>query len=384
MPYAERAKERGVEIIHLNIGQPDVSSPEQFWDAVAAARRPVLEYSQSGGENSLRRRAVEYYRSLGIEVEFDDLLVTTAGSEALSFALTCGLNPGDEVIVPEPLYANYLGFSVAAGIKVIPIPTRIEDDFALPPTEAFEQRITSQTKAILICNPNNPTGTVYDNRQLEELREIVLQHNLFLISDEVYRDFVYTDERPRSVLQLDGLHDHAILTDSASKRFSLCGARIGFLVSRNRNLMGAALKMAQARLAPPTLDQIGVEACFDVPQQYFDGVRSEYMKRRDLLVQRLRGIPGVTCPNSNGAFYAMVRLPIDDGDRFCQWLLDSFDVNGKTVMMAPGSGFYETPGAGRDEVRIAYVVHQDKLNLAMDILEEALAAYPGRKVAVYP
>ncbi|MFN3685169.1 MAG: pyridoxal phosphate-dependent aminotransferase, partial [Fimbriimonadaceae bacterium] len=289
------------------------------------------------------------------------------------------LNPGDEVIIPEPLYANYLGFAVEAGIRVRPIATRIEDDFALPDVEAFEEAIGPRTRAILLCNPSNPTGTVFTADQLDRLRDVVLRHDLFLIADEVYRDFNYTGRPIRSVLQLDGLERHAVMVDSVSKRFSLCGARIGFLASRNPDILSAALKLAQARLSPPTVEQIGVEGALDTAPDYFDKVRAEYQARRDLLVERLRAMPGVLCPRIDGAFYAMVRLPIDDADAFCRWLLESFRLEGQTVMLAPGTGFYATPGGGKDEVRIAYVLRREDLSAAMDCLERALREYPGHR-----
>jgi aspartate aminotransferase len=378
MPYAESAKERGVTVLHLNIGQPDIESPAEFWKAVRTTEITTLEYSHSAGIAALRAKAAEFYSRQGIKVSADQVVVCTAGSEALSFAMLGCLNPGDEVIVPEPLYANYLGFSCAAQVKVVPLTTRIEDDFRLPPTEAFESKVTSKTKAVLINNPGNPTGTVYTRGQLERLRDLALRHDLFLIADEVYRDFNYTSEPVVSVLELEGLERHAVMVDSVSKRFSLCGARIGFFVSRNAELNTGALKLAQARLAPPTLEQIGVLAALDAPASYFDGIREEYRARRDLVVSRLRAMPGVRVPQIDGAFYAMAELPIDDGDRFCQWLLESFEHQGHTVMFAPASGFYETAGIGHRQVRIAYVLNRERLALAMDCLELALAQYPGR------
>jgi aspartate aminotransferase len=380
MPYADQAKAQGVRVFHLNIGQPDVDSPEEFWSAVRRPDLRVLEYSNSAGNASLRRKMADAYRAMGIDVEPSQLIVTTAGSEALRFAMVACLNPGDEVIVPEPLYANYLGFATEAMVSVLPITTRIEDDFRLPEPKAFEERISPRTRALLVCNPGNPTGAVYTQRQLEELRDIALRHDLFVIADEVYREFNYTNEPIASVLQLEGLERHAVMTDSVSKRFSLCGARVGFLVSRNADVMDAATRMAQARLSPPALEQIGVEAALDAPPAYFAAMREEYRLRRDLLMERLRAMPGVRVPRIDGAFYAMVRLPIDDGDRFCQWMLEKFRYDNATVMMAPGAGFYETPGLGRDEVRIAYVLGRDDLSRALDCLEQALVAYPGRAV----
>ncbi|MCW5941582.1 MAG: pyridoxal phosphate-dependent aminotransferase [Fimbriimonadaceae bacterium] len=378
MPYAESAKRRGVHIYHLNIGQPDVETPAEFWNAIRDFPNRTLEYSHSAGIESLRKRCVESYRAAGLEIETADLMVTTAGSEALIFALLCCLNPGDEVIVPEPFYANYNGFAVQAGVTVVPIRTYIENDFALPPAEAFERVITPRTRAIVICNPNNPTGTVYDRPQLEGLREIVLRHDLYLFADEVYREFVYTGTPPTSVLSLAGLEGHAVVFDSVSKKFSACGARVGFLISRNHELMEAALRFGQARLSAPTLEQHGAEAALDAPRSYFEGVRTEYMARRDALVAALRTMNGVVCPKIDGAFYATVRLPIDDGETFARWLLEHHVFEGSTVMLAPADGFYATKGAGKDEVRIAYVLGVDRIVKAMECLRRALATYPGR------
>jgi len=319
---------------------------------------------------------------MGIDVTADQVLVCTAGSEALAFAMMTCMNPGDEVIVPEPMYANYLSFSCAAEVNVVPITTRIEDNFKLPPIDEFRKRVTAKTKAVMINNPGNPTGTIYDQSQLEALRELALERDLFIISDEVYREFNYTSEPVKSVLELAGLENHAVMVDSVSKRFSLCGARIGFLVSRNAELNANAFKYAQARLAPPMLEQIGVLAALDTPQSYFDDVREEYRSRRDLLINRLRSIPGVICPDIDGAFYATVQLPINDADQFCRWLLESFDHKGETVMFAPASGFYRSEELGKRQVRIAYVLECPKLAKAMDCLEAALAAYPGRLLPV--
>lgn len=381
MPHADAAKARGIRIFHLNIGQPDIEAPAEFWQAIDRNRPRVLEYTNSSGNWELRRKVAAAYRKIGIDVQAEQLIVTTAGSEAIRFAMLACMNPGDEAIVPEPLYANYLGFAAEAGVKIVPITTRIEDGFALPDAAAFAERITPRTKAILICNPGNPTGAVYSKAQLEALASLALKHDLFVIADEVYREFNYTDTPITSVLQLPGLDRHAVMTDSVSKRFSLCGARLGFLVTRNPELIDAAVRFAQARLSPPALGQIGVESALDTPDSYFENVRTEYMARRDLLVDRLSKMEGVVCPKIDGAFYAMVRLPIDDCDRFCQWMLESFDHDGATVMMAPGTGFYETDGLGLDEVRIAYVLNREDLGKALDCLEAGLAAYPGRKVA---
>lgn len=376
VPFADQAKARGIDVIHLNIGQPDIEAPEEFWNAIQKDHPKVLEYSHSAGNASLRTKMREFYaQELGIQLEPNELIVTTAGSEALSFAMMAVCNPGDEVIVPEPFYANYLGFAVQSGVQLVAITTKIEDDFALPSAEEFEKRITPRTRAILICNPSNPTGTVYDSSQLDDLAALAKKHDLYLIADEVYREFNYTPNAIPSVLQLDGMQDHAIMVDSVSKRFSLCGARLGFLVSKNAGVMDAVLRFAQARLSPPGLAQIGVEAALDCDPSYFVGVREEYRARRDALVEGLRTIPGVVVPKIEGAFYAMVRLPIDDSDRFCQWILEDFSHEGKTVMMAPGTGFYETTGLGKDEVRIAYVLEIPRIKLAVDCLRAALVAY---------
>ncbi|MGE0002292.1 MAG: pyridoxal phosphate-dependent aminotransferase [Fimbriimonadaceae bacterium] len=380
-PYADAAKARGVEILHLNIGQPDLESPAAFWEAVKGCSFKTLEYGHASGLWELREEMAAYYRSIGIDVEPSQVLVCTAGSEALNFALTACLEPGSEVIVPEPFYANYIGFATWFDGKVVPVPSRLEDSFALPGTAEFERRITPQTRAILINNPGNPTGTVFANGQLEELAALCAERGLWLISDEVYRDFNFTGRPIRSVLQLEGLGDAGVMVDSVSKRYSLCGARVGFLVNRHSAFNDATARLAMARLSPPTLEQIGVVAAFrNTPASYFDDVREEYRSRRDLLVERIRAIPGAVCPEIEGAFYAMVRLPIDDSDRFCQWLLEDFVYEGASVMLAPGSGFYATPGGGKDEVRIAYVLGRERLTRAMDALEAALAAYPGTKV----
>ncbi|MBX3114983.1 MAG: pyridoxal phosphate-dependent aminotransferase [Fimbriimonadaceae bacterium] len=377
-PYADAAKKLGVKVYHLNIGQPDVPSPAQFWDAVKSSNLQVLEYSNSAGIAELREKVAADYRKNRIDVSTDEVIITTAGSESLNIALNVICNEGDEVIVPEPLYANYIGFAAGTGINVVPIPTKIEDNFALPPSSEFAKRVTDRTKAIIICNPGNPTGTIYSKQQLEELISIANEHNLYVIADEVYREFAYDGVRPVSVLQLAGTEQNAIMVDSVSKRYSLCGARIGFFVTKNKEIMDAAVRFAQARLSSPTLEMIGVIGALDTPQSYFDDLRLEYTRRRDLLVSRLRAMPGVTCPDIHGAFYATVRLPIDDSDRFCQWMLEEFRHNNSTVMMAPGTGFYSTKGCGLDEVRIAYVLNLEDLGKAMDCLEIALQTYPGR------
>ena len=376
-PYADAAKARGIEIFHLNIGQPDVASPQEFWDAINNANLKVLEYCPSNGLAELRKGMAESYAAMGIDVTQDQILVTTAGSEAIIFAMMSCLDPGDEIIIPEPMYANYIGFARFAGIEVVPITTRIEEDFALPPVEAFAEKIGPRTKAIIVCNPGNPTGTIYSDAQLEGLRDLALKHDLFVIADEVYREFNYSGRPVKSVLQLEGLDDRAIMIDSVSKRYSLCGARIGFMVCRNREINETALKYAQARLSPPTLEQIGIIGALKTPQSYFDEVRAEYKKRRDVITRRISQIPGAICPKIEGAFYATVQLPIDDADVFCQWLLEHFEHNGKTVMMAPATGFYETPGLGKSQVRIAYVLNEQRLEEAMDCLELGVRAYHG-------
>jgi aspartate aminotransferase len=377
VPYAEAAKKRGIKVFHLNIGQPDIETPPAILKAVRDADIRVLEYSHSAGNESYRRKLVQYYKSVGINVTADEIMITTGGSEAIQFGFFTCLNPGDEVIIPEPFYANYNGFAVAAGVTVVPITSHIETGFALPPIAQFENAITPKTKAILVCNPNNPTGYLYSAAEMEALKTICLKHNLFLFSDEAYREFSYSGAYT-SALHLTGMDEHVVLMDTVSKRYSACGARLGALVTKNKAVYNAALKFAQARLSPPGLAQILGEAAVDLPASYFDEPKEEYKARRDLLVQRLNGMPQVFCPNPGGAFYAMAKLPIDDADFFCQWLLESFSHNGKTVMLAPATGFYGTPGLGKNEVRLAYVLNQHDLAEAMDCLEQALEQYPGR------
>jgi aspartate aminotransferase len=374
VPYAEKAKKRGMQVFHLNIGQPDIETPPQALDAVRRANIKVLEYSHSAGNESYRRKLVEYYKRVGIEVDYSQILVTTGGSEAILFGFMSCLDPGDEVIIPEPFYANYNGFAVAAGINVKPVTSRIEDSFALPSPEAFERAITEKTRAIVICNPNNPTGYLYSSREMETLRDLIKKYNLYLFSDEAYREFCY-DGKHISAMTLKGVDDHVILMDTISKRYSACGGRIGAFITRNNTLYDTAMKFAQARLSPPSFGQILGEAAIDLPVDYFDHTRAEYLKRRDLLVSRLNKMPGVYCPNPGGAFYAMARLPIDDADRFAQWLLEDFSYRNQTVMVAPASGFYKTPGLGKQEVRLAYVLNTKAINKAMDCLEAALKEY---------
>jgi aspartate aminotransferase len=371
-PYANAAKAAGKRVIHLNIGQPDIATPDTALDAVRGLDRKVLEYSPSEGYASYREGLARYYASVGVEVAPDEIMVTTGGSEALQFVFTCGMNPGDEVIIPEPFYANYASFAMLAGARVAPVTARIEDGFALPPMEAFAAAISERTRAILICNPGNPTGTVYSEGELAVLADLARQHDLYLIVDEVYREFTYDGTMPRSILSFPGLEAHAVVIDSVSKRYSMCGARVGALVTRNAELRRAAMKMAMARLSPPTLGQIASEAALHTPASYFDAVRSEYRRRRDALVDGLSSIDGVLCPRPGGAFYAVARLPIDNADAFCRWMLESFDHHGATVMMAPNSGFYATPGAGLQEVRLAYVLEIPRIEEAVECVREAL------------
>lgn len=377
VPYAEAAKRAGVRVYHLNIGQPDIETPPAVLQAVRDANISVLEYSHSAGNESYRRKLVQYYKGVGIDVTHDQMLITTGGSEAIQFGFLACLNAGDEVIIPEPFYANYNGFACAAGVKVVPITAHIESGFALPPISDFELKITSKTRAIVICNPNNPTGYLYSRAELEALRDLCLKHDLYLFSDEAYREFCYGGEFV-SALQLPGLENHAIVMDTISKRYSACGARIGAFVTRNKNVYDTVMKFAQARLSPPGLAQILAEAAVDLPAEYFDAPKAEYLRRRDLLIDRLNAMPGVYCPKPGGAFYAIARLPIDDSDKFCQWLLEDFRYNGQTVMLAPATGFYGTAGLGKQEVRLAYVLNLEALNAAMDCLAHALEQYPGR------
>ncbi|MEJ6582457.1 MAG: pyridoxal phosphate-dependent aminotransferase [Crocinitomicaceae bacterium] len=378
VPYAEKAKANGKTVYHLNIGQPDIETPEVALNAIKNMDRKVIEYSHSAGFESYRNKLSTYYKSINIHVEPSEIIITTGGSEALTFGFMTTCDPGDEVIIPEPFYANYNGFAVAAGLNVVPVTASIETGFALPPVEEFEKRITSKTKAIVICNPGNPTGYLYSKEELEKLRDIVKKHDLFLFADEVYREFCYDGAQPFSVMNLEGIDQNVILIDSVSKRYSMCGARIGCLISRNKEVMSAALKFGQARLSPPTIDQIAAEAALDTPQSYFDDVVTEYVKRRDIMIEGLNNIPGVFCPKPSGAFYCVAKFPVDNAERFCQWLLEDFEYEGATVMMAPANGFYSTKGQGEQEARIAYVLNQDSLRKAVKCLEEALKVYPGR------
>ena len=374
VPYAEAAKKRGIKVYHLNIGQPDIETPPQILDAVRHSDFKILEYSHSAGNESYRKKLADYYARAGINVNANQIIITTGGSEAILFGMMACMDAGDEVIIPEPFYANYNGFAVEAGVIVKPIGSSIETGFALPPISAFEKAITPKTKAIIICNPNNPTGYLYSKEEMEILKQIVVKHNLFLFSDEAYREFCYEGTHT-SALHLTGADDNIVLMDTISKRYSACGGRIGALVTKNTSVLNAVLKFAQARLSPPSFAQILAEAAVDLPADYFDTTRAEYKKRRDTIVKRLNTIPGVFCPNPGGAFYAMSSLPVDDADTFCQWLLESFDYNGQTLMLAPASGFYGTPGLGKKEVRLAYVLNTTAINAAMDCLEKALEAY---------
>ena len=378
VPYAEIAKAKGKSVFHLNIGQPDIETPEVALNAVKNMDRKVIEYSHSAGFQSYRTKLSEYYKSVNIDVEPEDIIVTTGGSEALMFGFMSTCDSDDEVIIPEPFYANYNGFAVAAGLNVVPVTAQIENGFSLPPVAEIEKKITSKTKAIVICNPGNPTGYLYTKEELEQLRDLVKKHDLFLFADEVYREFCYDGATPLSVMNLEGIDQNVIMIDSVSKRYSMCGARIGALVSKNKDVMAAALKFGQARLSPPTIDQIAAEAALSTPQSYFDGVVAEYVERRNITVEGLNNIPGVFCPKPSGAFYCVAKFPVDNAEKFCQWLLESFEYEGNTVMMAPANGFYSTPGLGEQEARIAYVLNQDSLKKAIKCLEEALKVYPGR------
>lgn len=378
VPYAEVAKKKGTKVYHLNIGQPDIETPKMVLDAVRNSNFKVLEYSHSAGNESYRKKLVGYYRSVGIELTPQQIIVTTGGSEAILFGFMACLDAGDEVIIPEPFYANYNGFAVAAGVQVVPVTSYIENGFALPPIEEIEKKITPRTKAIVICNPNNPTGYLYSAAEMAQLKDIILRHNLYLFSDEAYREFCYEGKQV-SALHLEGVDEHVIIMDTISKRYSACGGRIGAFITRNQTVLDAAMKFAQARLSPPSFAQIAGEAAIDLPADYFDTTKAEYKARRDLIVARLNAIKGVFCPNPGGAFYAMAKLPIDDADAFCQWLLESFEYQNQTIMLAPATGFYGTPGLGKQEVRLAYVLNLNDINKAMDCLEKALELYPGKQ-----
>jgi len=378
VPFAEAAKKRGTKIYHLNIGQPDIETPASFLDAIKNTNLKIVEYSHSAGNESYRKKLCNYYNEYNIHLDPSEIIITCGGSEAIEFALLTCFNPGDEIIIPEPFYANYNGFSKAADVTVKPIRSYIESGFALPPIAEFEKAITPKTKGIMICNPGNPTGYLYTKTELEALRDLVKKHDLFLLSDEVYREFCYDGKEYVSVMHLEGIENNVILLDSISKRYSACGARIGAMISKNKEIMTAALKFAQARLSPPSYGQIGAEAALDTPKSYFEGVKKEYVSRRDFVIDSLNKMDGVFCPKPSGAFYCIAQLPIDNADKFCQWLLEDFSFNSQTVMMAPAAGFYSTPGAGLNEVRLAYVLKIEDLKGAMTCLEEALKVYPGK------
>ncbi len=375
VPYAEQAVKNGKSIYYLNIGQPDIKTPKVALQAIKNSNIDVLAYSRSEGSEVYRQKISAYYKKHDINVNHDDIIVTTGGSEALLFAFGSIMDVDDEIIIPEPFYANYNGFSTASGVKVVPVISKIEDNFALPPIEAFEKLITSKTKAILICNPGNPTGYLYSKEEIQKLAAIVKKHDLFLIADEVYREFAYDGNTHYSIMQEAGLDDNAIMIDSVSKRYSMCGARIGCLVSKNKSLIQTALKFAQARLSPPTLAQIASEAALDTPQSYFDDVIEEYVDRRNILINELQKIEGVKVAKPKGAFYCIVELPVKNSDDFAQWLLEHFDVDGETVMVAPAGGFYSTQGVGLNQIRIAYVLKKESLVKAVNIIKEALKVY---------
>lgn len=380
VPFSEAAKKRGTTVYHLNIGQPDIETPDVALNAIKNFDEKVLEYSHSAGFESYRIKLSAYYLKTGVNVQPEDIIITTGGSEALIFGFMTTCNPGDEVIIPEPFYANYNGFAVTAGLNVVPVTANIENGFALPPVEEIEKKITSKTKAIVICNPGNPTGYLYSKEELEQLRDIVKKHDLFLFADEVYREFCYDGTVPFSVMNLEGIENNVIMIDSVSKRYSMCGARIGAMISKNKEVMSSALKFGQARLSPPTIDQVAAEAALETPQSYFDNVVSEYVERRNIMVDGLNSIPGVFCPKPSGAFYCVAKFPVDDAEKFCQWLLEDYSFEGQTVMMAPANGFYSTKGAGQQEARIAYVLNKDSLRNAVVVLREALKVYPGRTI----
>lgn len=379
VPYSDEAKKRGIKVYHLNIGQPDIETPKGAIAALQSAKIDVLAYSHSAGTLSCRKKIVEYYKRWNINVTENEIIVTAGGSEAILFAFNTCLDPGDEVIIPEPFYANYNGFAISVGVNVKPIISVIDNGFALPPIEEFEKVITPKTKAIMICNPNNPTGYLYSRQELESLAKIVKKHDLYLFADEVYREFVYDGEEAFSVMNLKEIEQNVILLDSVSKRYSACGARIGMFITKNKEVYNAAMKFAQARLSPPSFGQIFTEAAVDTPQSYFDEVQKEYIARRNIVVESINKMEGCFCPNPKGAFYATARLPIDDSDRFCQWLLEDFNYNGETIMLAPATGFYSVKGKGKDEVRISYCLNVNDMKASMKCLSEALKVYPGRK-----
>ena len=378
VPFADAAKKRGIKVYHLNIGQPDIESPKEALDAVKNNDLKVVAYAKSGGNDSLREGLARYYKGIGIDVEAADINITNGGSEALQIALSVTCDPDDEVIVFEPFYTNYNSFALQNDVKLVPITTHIEDGFALPPMSEVEKRITPKTKGVVICNPGNPTGCLYTKESLLELGEIAKKYGLFIFADEVYREFCYTDAPHFSCMHIPGLEQNVILLDSVSKRYSLCGARIGYLVSRNKEVMAAVMRYAQARLCSPSYGQIAAEGALDAPASYFKAVRDEYIHRRDVLIDGLQKMKGVVAPRPMGAFYAAAQLPVDDSEKFAKWLLEEFSYNGETVMVAPMAGFYATPGLGRNQIRLAYVLKEEDLKHALVCLEKALEAYPGR------
>ncbi len=380
VPYAEEAKKKGHKVYHLNIGQPDIPTPEVALNAVKNTDMKVVEYTHSAGNESYRKKLSGYYQNLGIDIDHNDMLITTGGSEAVLFAFLTCFNEGDEVIIPEPFYANYNGFAIAAGVTVKPVTSSIEHDFALPSIDQFEDLINEKTKGIVICNPNNPTGYLYSEEEMQKLKTLVEKHDLYLFSDEVYREFCYDGHNHTSAMDLKGIENNVVLMDSVSKRYSMCGVRIGALISKNKDIIANAMKFAQARLCPPSFGQLASEAALDTPKEYFDEVYNEYIERRNYMVDALNQMEGVYCPKPKGAFYTVVKLPVDDAEKFAQWMLSEFDYEKQTVMIAPAAGFYSTPGLGKKEARIAYVLNIEDLKNAMKTLEEALKAYPGREV----
>ena len=378
VPLAEEADNRGIRVYRLNIGQPDLLTSPNAMEAIRNISATVIDYGHSAGNESLRRKFADFYKKIGVSLDYQDILVTTGGSEAITLTLLTCLNAGDEIIVPEPFYANYFSFATAADVKVVPVTSSIENGFALPPISEFEKKITSRTKAIIICNPNNPTGYLYSWNELEQIRDLVIKHNLFFICDEVYRELCYDGNAIRSAMLLEGIDKHLILIDSVSKRYSATGLRVGIMASRNRDLLQTALKFCQARLCPPNLGQLAAEAALDSPPEYTDYIYNSFLERRNFLVKALNEIPGIFCPTPKGAFYTMVRLPVDDAEKFSMWMLQEFEYKKQTVMLAPGSGFYTTPGSGMQEVRIAYVLNLEDLKNAMECLKKGLEIYPGR------
>ncbi len=379
VPYAEAAKEKGIYVYHINIGQPDIKTPETILNAFRQHSLEVIPYGHSAGLWEYRDELVKYYSRFDIHVNSDEILVTNGGSEAIIFAMISIADPGDEIIIPEPFYTNYNGFAIEAGVKIVPVTSKIENGFKLPPIFEIENKISAKTRAIMICTPNNPTGYVYSLEEMEKLRQLVLKHDLYYLSDEVYREFIYDGAVYTSVLHLKGIEERAILLDSISKRYSACGARIGCLISRNKAILDAVLRLGQARLCPPTLEQLAAKAAIQTSPSYFEYVKNEYKKRRDVVFEELAKMPGIIALKPQGAFYTIVGLPVDDADRFSEWLLKEFHLNNETIMLAPGNGFYATPGKGQDEVRIAFVLNVESMRRSMEILNEALKVYPGRK-----